>query len=353
MHDRSALPGDHRWAVVDVETSGLYPNNCRVLSVAALPLDPWGRPDGRPFTSLVNAGCDPGPVHIHGLTNQRLAGAPRFADVLPSILDVLDKRILVAHNAAFDHGFLAAEAQRAGTKLPVRQRLCTLALSRRLGLEVPNHRLDTLARYWGIPQRQAHDAHDDAQVLSGVFAHSMRLAAQLGMPLPLVSCDGRGGAAPNAAQVVKAPCPWRYPGPLRTGEPLRQGMKIVITGDTRLPREELIDRLTDAGLDVLNSVSRLTNALVCNNAHLNTRKAVRARAEGTLVLPEATVLELLQNVLPGEPKTTPTPRALPPARKTAPPRGPLAGHRVLVLGGTHQHAAQVRAEITARGGQRR
>jgi DNA polymerase-3 subunit epsilon len=68
VHYQSVPSGGHPWAVVDVETSGLYPNSSRILSIAALRLDPSGRPEGRPFTSLVNAGCDPGPVHIHGLT---------------------------------------------------------------------------------------------------------------------------------------------------------------------------------------------------------------------------------------------------------------------------------------------
>jgi DNA polymerase III subunit epsilon len=130
---------------------------------------------------------------------------------------------MVAHSASFDYGFLAAEAHRARQNLPGRKRLCTLALSRRLGLDVPNHQLGTLARYWGVPQQRAHDAHDDAHVLSGVFAHSLRLAAQLDMPLPLVSCDGHFGPTPYPARVVKTPCPWRHPGPgLRDGEPLRK-----------------------------------------------------------------------------------------------------------------------------------
>ena len=159
-----ALDAEHSWAVVDVETSGFQPDSGRVLSVAALVLDAAGRPQQR-FSSLVDAGVDPGPVHVHGLTRERLAGAPRFDQIAPELLGMLDGRILVAHNAAFDHRFLAAEGERAGLKLPVEQRLCTLALSRRLGLAVPDHKLATLAAYWGVPQKRAHDALDDVTVL--------------------------------------------------------------------------------------------------------------------------------------------------------------------------------------------
>jgi DNA polymerase III subunit epsilon len=127
---------------------GIPPDTGRVLSVAALTLDPVGRPQQR-FTTLVDAQVDPGPVHVHGLTRERLAGAPRFEQIAPELLGLLEGRILVAHNAAFDHQFLAAEAQRAGLKMPIEGRLCTLALSRRLGLAVADHKLGTLAAYWG------------------------------------------------------------------------------------------------------------------------------------------------------------------------------------------------------------
>ena len=179
------LDPDHSWAVVDVETSGFQPDTGRVLSVAALALDAAGRPEQR-FHTLIDAGVDPGPVHIHGLTRERLAGSPRFEQIAPDLLEMLDGRILVAHNAAFDHRFLAAEVERAGLKLPVERRLCTLALSRRLGLAVPDHKLGTLAGYWGVPQQRAHDALDDVEVLARILTHSLLLAARLDLPLPLV-----------------------------------------------------------------------------------------------------------------------------------------------------------------------
>lgn len=339
---------DTGWAVVDVETTGLYPSGSRVLSVAALPLDASGRPDGEPFVSLVDPGCDPGPVHIHGLTREKLAGSPRYPDIVDGLHKVLQGRVLVAHNASFDHSFLAAEASRAGTELPVSQRLCTVALSRRLGIDVPNHQLGTVAGYWGVAQQQAHDAHDDARVLAGILSPSLALAAELGLPLPIVGCDGaRGRVFP--ARIVKPPCPWRYPGRLTAGGPLVQGMKIAVTGETRTPRETLVDRMSAAGIDVMGSVSRVTSGLVANARHARSRKLERAREEGTPVLTEDELLTLLDDVRPGERKATKP--VAPRAARPAPSRGgPLAGRRVLVLGGTHSDAAQVRGEVAERGG---
>jgi DNA polymerase III subunit epsilon len=343
------LDADHSWAVVDVETSGLHPGSGRVLSVAALALDAGGRELGPSFASLVNADCDPGPVHVHGLTGERLAAAPPFAEVVPRLFEVLAGRILVAHNAAFDHGFLSAETDRIGAVLPVEQRLCTLALSRRLDIDVPNHKLATLAGYWGVQQQRAHDATDDVRVLSRILTHSLLLASRLGLPLPLVAADGRGAPPARPLRIPTPPCPWRNPGRWEAGRPLVQGMKLVFTGPTREPRLRLAERLVAAGLDVGNSVSRITSALVCNDAGLTTRKAVRARTDGVPVIDESVLLALLADVRPGEPVPAGRPARAP--RRAAPAvRGPLHARRVLVLGGTHAQAAAVRTEVVALGG---
>ena len=77
-----------KWAVVDVETSGLSPSHHRVLSLALITLDREGRVEDE-FTTLFNPGCDPGPVHIHGLTLDRLAGAPTFDQITPRLTAML------------------------------------------------------------------------------------------------------------------------------------------------------------------------------------------------------------------------------------------------------------------------
>ncbi|WP_435277843.1 TerD family protein [Rhodococcus yananensis] len=359
-----SLPDGHRWVVVDVETSGLRANSHRVLSVAALALGADGRVE-REFSTLVDPGCDPGPVHIHGLTRDRLAGAPRFEDIARELGEFLDGHTMVAHNASFDHGFLAAEFRRAGSDSPVEQRLCTLALSRRLEIDVPNHRLSTLARHWRVEQLRAHDAYDDARVLSEIFVQSASLATSLQLPLPVVDCRSAKSAYPDT--VPRVPCPWKDPGRLDVTAGLVQGMKVVISGDTRTPRLTLADRMTAAGLDVMNNVSRRTAVVVCNNPDEGTGKVRKARAEGIPVVDERRLDELLAHVRPGQPKVT---QAIDVADVVAPPpveaaAAPVAdtpprtlhgqqpklwsGRRVLLLGGTHLEAVMMRSRITQLG----
>jgi DNA polymerase-3 subunit epsilon len=385
------------WALVDVETSGLVPRRDRVLSVAVVTLGPDGEQTGE-FSTLLDPGCDPGPVHVHGLTAERLRGAPSFDQVAERIGALLEGRVLVAHNAQFDYDFLAHEFARARLRLPVARRLCTLALNRRVDPPTDDLRLGTLAAHYGVQQLKAHDALDDTRVLAGVLRASLRQAARLDLPLPLVTCPPRQDSQ-FAPKPPKTPCAFRNPGRLTPDGPLVQGMKVAVTGETRTARADLVLRGVAAGLNMMGSVSRHTSVLVTNDSTAGSAKARRARAEGVPVIDESAFLRLLGDVRPGTshegsaipeparvPQPVPTPEAEPapervpvpeaahslalpavptprtpepdkaaaspnPGRKRATrPRGPLFGRRVLVLGGTHPEAVAARTRVVELGG---
>ncbi|MEU1955682.1 TerD family protein [Nocardia rhamnosiphila] len=338
------------FTVVDVETSGLSAADHRVLSVAALALDS----DGvvvREFHTLVDSGCDPGPVHIHGLTRELLSGAPRFENIEAELTQLLAGRVMVAHNAGFDYGFLAGEYGRIGASLPVGNRLCTLALARRVALPVSDCRLATLATHYGIQQQRAHDALDDARVLAAVLRCLVADAAHLGITLPMLACPpDRSGAGRRSAWPSTPPktrCEFEYPGRFTDGGVLVRGMKVAFTGDTRVDRAELISRAVAAGLDVTGAVSGRTSALVTNAQESLTGKARAARGYRTPIMTEQTFLMLLERIQPGTPKnmSEPAGKAGSVRGKRTEAAGPLAGRRVLVLGGPHNAAVEARSRI--------
>ncbi|BBC36289.1 putative uncharacterized protein [Streptomyces graminofaciens] len=383
------------WALVDVETSGLVARRDRVLSVAVVTIGPDGEQTGE-FSTLLDPGCDPGPVEVHGLTVERLQGAPTFDQVAGRIGAMLQDRVLVAHNAQFDYDFLAYEFARARMWLPVSQRLCTLALNRQVDPPTDDMKLGTLAAHYGVPQQRAHDALDDTRVLAGILRASLREAARLDLPLPLVSCPPRAESQ-FTPKPPKTPCAYRNPGRMAPGGPLLQGMKIAITGETAHARAELVGRAVAAGLNMMTSVSRHTSVLVTNESASRSAKARRAAAEGVPVIDEHTFLRLLADVRAGtvheatttsaaiapvkepvseptmatarapEPESTPAPvpevPVLPPPSRGAtvpaphPPGDstgtlakPLVSRRVLVLGGTHADAAAARTRVVELGG---
>ncbi|GAA2234772.1 MULTISPECIES: DEDDh family exonuclease [Kitasatospora] len=297
------------FAVVDVETTGLGRSD-RIISAGVYQLDAFGEVTDSWYT-LVNPERDPGPIWIHGLTREMLADAPVFREIADELADRLCGRVMVAHNALFDWNMISREYSRAGLRAPVEQRLCTMVLSRDLGLPLPNGKLATLAQYFGVQQRQAHNALDDARVLAEAFRPSLHLARQAGIPLPLTTCVavtdlGEDSPAPTRgswsssyrASRKRPPCPYPNPGRWQDGSPLVQGMRVAITGDTATDRELLEDRAVEAGLHVATSVSRLTSLLVTNEPDSWSGKARKAREYGTPVVGEDAFLQLLREVAP-------------------------------------------------------
>lgn len=307
------------YAVVDVETTGLARDD-RIISAAVYRLDARGEVEDHWYT-MVNPERDPGPVWIHGLTSDMLEGAPLFPEIAEEFAARLDGRVLVAHNAVFDWSMIAREYARAEREAPVRQRLCTIALSKELGLPLPNHKLESLAAHFGVVQQRAHHALDDARVLAEAFRPSLRAAARGGVRLPLLEClplkEWSGSAAaPRIGRQAggyasggypsgswrpsrKRPaCPHPNPGRYESGKPLKQGMRVAFSGDTSVDRELLEDRAVEAGLHVATSLSRLTSLLVTNDPDAATSKVVKARQFGTPVIDEAAFGQLLRDVEP-------------------------------------------------------
>ncbi|MEU9241806.1 DEDDh family exonuclease [Streptomyces shenzhenensis] len=306
------------YAVVDVETTGLARDD-RIISAAVYRLDERGEVEDHWYT-LVNPERDPGPVWIHGLTSETLEGAPLFPDIAEEFSARLDGRVLVAHNAVFDWQMIAREYARARREAPVRQRLCTIALAKELDLPLPNHKLETLAAHYGVVQRRAHHALDDARVLAEAFRPSLRAAAAGNVRLPLLECrpltewsdtprigsqasaghGGYGGYRPSGWRPSrKRPaCPFPNPGRYEDGRPLKQGMRVAFSGDTSIERELLEDRAVEAGLHVSTSISRLTSLLVTNDPESGTSKVLKARQFGTPVVDEAAFGQLLRDVAP-------------------------------------------------------
>jgi DNA polymerase-3 subunit epsilon len=302
------------YAVVDVETTGLARDD-RIISAAVYRLDARGEVEDHWYT-MVNPERDPGPVWIHGLTSEMLEGAPLFPDIAEEFASRLADRVLVAHNAVFDWSMIAREYARAESEAPVRQRLCTIALSKELRLPLPNHKLESLAAHFGVVQQRAHHALDDARVLAEAFRPSLRAAAAKNVRLPLHECrpltEWTDRAVPRQQQssygsyrptswrpARKRPaCPYPNPGRYEEGKPLKQGMRIAFSGDTSTERDLLEDRAIEAGLHVATSISRLTSLLVTNDPDSGTSKVVKARQFGTPVVDEAAFGQLLGNVAP-------------------------------------------------------
>jgi len=151
-------------AIVDLETTGAHPAHDRVTEIAVIEVD-GGEVAGE-WSTLVNPGTSIPPAiqALTGITNDMVAEAPSFGALAAQLHERLAGRVLVAHNARFDYGFLRQEFERAG--LPYRARtLCTVKLSRRLYPAQARHNLDSVMQRHGIECRARHRAMGDADAV--------------------------------------------------------------------------------------------------------------------------------------------------------------------------------------------
>jgi DNA polymerase-3 subunit epsilon len=165
-----ALP---RFAVVDIETSGLSLRRHRILQVAVVTLEGGVVVDE--WSSLVRLRWPwqrVGPRAVHGIDRRSLRTAPDRRQVMRELVDRLDGSVFTAHNAAFDWSFIERAARRDRVALPPVQRLCTLRLSRRLDPDrIASHRLDDLCLRYAVANTRPHHALYDARATAAVLPH--------------------------------------------------------------------------------------------------------------------------------------------------------------------------------------
>ena len=95
-------------AIIDFETTGLTPGYDRVLEISVVRKDP-GQAPRLVFDTLVNPRRRVSATEIHGITDQDVAGAPYFEDVVGDFLHAISDCVIAAYNVYFDIKFFTYE----------------------------------------------------------------------------------------------------------------------------------------------------------------------------------------------------------------------------------------------------
>lgn len=156
-----------RFAVIDVETTGLDPEVDRILQVAAVVVDESGHVVDS-FETVVKpespSEYQHGAEHVHGITRDEVQNGMPLRAAIEKLKQISTNAVFTAHNARFDLGFLSAEASRVGTEWTVESVVDTLHLSRALDSSREySHRLTDLCERYGIERDRAHNALSDAR----------------------------------------------------------------------------------------------------------------------------------------------------------------------------------------------
>jgi DNA polymerase III epsilon subunit-like protein len=173
---------EQEWIIIDTETDGLA-EPIHVLEIAAQRMRGWEK-SGKIFLRLVNHGVDipPKVSAVHGYTREILErdGTPP-GEVYDTLRDYIGGLPVVAYNLKFDWDkVLVPEWNRLGIQ-PIGERgFCALDLARRLLGTIPagNFKLQTLRRYFQLPERSAHSADGDVLATVDLFTQVLQPAAK-------------------------------------------------------------------------------------------------------------------------------------------------------------------------------
>jgi len=186
---------------VDTETNGRGGDLCELTEVGAVLVGGGETHDAWESLVRVERPLSRGIERFTGITQQMVDSAPAPAAVLPRLAEMLEGRVMVAHNAAFDRRVLRQAFERAALDWPAPPVLCTVALARRFAPLVRHRGLAPLADALGIQVEVSHRALPDAmtcaRVLCALFGRLCAHAATVGDAVELLEPRRRRAARPE------------------------------------------------------------------------------------------------------------------------------------------------------------
>jgi len=186
MDDRIVVHGtrdmvlEDEYVAFDLETTGLSSRDDTIIEIGAVVMK-----DGKElerFQTFVDPGrkLEKKIVDLTGITDDMLRGAPKIAEVMPKFLEFVGDRVLVAHNADFDVGFVRAECKRLGLVFTPTS-LDTLILSQNLLQHLNKFKLNIVANALSLPEFNHHRAADDAVTCGLVYDRLIPKLKELGV----------------------------------------------------------------------------------------------------------------------------------------------------------------------------
>ncbi|MBR5152039.1 MAG: PolC-type DNA polymerase III [Clostridia bacterium] len=165
------------YVVFDIETTGLSPAQEEITEIGAVKIA-----DGvitETFSQLINPqkSIPDKIVQLTGITDAMVADKPTIDAVLPEFLEFCADAVVVAHNAAFDTGFIRQKAARLNLTF-ANKVMDTLYLSRELFPKEEKHSLGVVAERLGVSLENHHRAVDDATATAEIFMKFQDMAME-------------------------------------------------------------------------------------------------------------------------------------------------------------------------------
>ncbi len=168
---------DLEYVIFDFETTGLEADkDDEIIEIGALKLK-GTEPTGETFTSLINIQKKiPEKVKaIHGIQDEDIKDKPTIEEIFPKFLNFLGHKILIAHNAEFDLGFIKKNLKRFGHLSFPNHCIDTLQLSRQFFSYEKGHSLNAIASRFEIPlDKDRHRSLGDCYLTAKIYSEFLK-----------------------------------------------------------------------------------------------------------------------------------------------------------------------------------
>ncbi len=112
-----------------------------------------------------------GNIRVHRITPAMVQDAPTYSEVINQMLEFIDEDLLVAHNASFDMGVLAASAKAINHELPKLRYGCSLKIARKT-YNLESYGLNAVAYAIGHEEFEHHNALADSDACARIVIHA-------------------------------------------------------------------------------------------------------------------------------------------------------------------------------------
>ena len=168
------------YIVFDIETTGLSQKKNKIIEIGAVKVKDGEEVDR--FSEFINPE-EPIPYSIEQLTSitdEMVMHAPTVDVILPKFLEFCGDDIVVAHNAAFDTGFIKKNAKDLGMKFD-NTIMDTMTLSHVLLPELGKFTLDRVCKALNVKNEHHHRAVDDANATAKIFVKLYEMLVERGV----------------------------------------------------------------------------------------------------------------------------------------------------------------------------
>jgi len=112
-------------------------------------------------------------VSIHGITYEDVKYKNEFITLWPEMKGMLENKLVLAHNAAFDMSCLRMVLDESNMPYPTMLYNCTVNIAKAVWPGLPNYKLNNLSQQLGF-RLNHHNALDDARACGNILLEALK-----------------------------------------------------------------------------------------------------------------------------------------------------------------------------------